>query len=250
MQSRRCLLVLDESDSLFETTNLEQHLDYKLFFRRLIEEMDQSCLLLTNRVFPDDFEDLIIAGRSIQYLKLKGLDAEAAMQLLFDQGLNDEEKCNELIKIYYGNPLELKTVITRIHHFFGGSTQKFFENRTTLFSSQFQAMLDKAFGHLLSEIQQQIMIYIAEELALNSQPIKFTSLLKGLNQKAKMSLSISDLIGALEGLEKQFLIETIKDCASEESSFTLQPIVKKYIRKNSLGLMDRPNASSKLAIAS
>ncbi len=152
MQSRRCLLVLDESDSLFETTNLEQHLEYKLFFRRLIEEMDQSCLLLTNRVFPDEFEDLIIAGRPIQYLKIKGLETDPAMQLLFDQGLDDEEKCNELIKIYYGNPLELKTVVTRIHHFFGGSIQKFFENRTTLFSSQFKAMLDKAFGYLLSKI--------------------------------------------------------------------------------------------------
>ena len=250
MQSRRCLLVLDESDSLFETTNLEQHLDYKLFFRRLIEEMDESCLLLTNRVFPDEFEDLLIAGRSIQYLKVKGLDTEAAMQLLFDQGLNDEEKCNELIKIYYGNPLELKTVITRIHHFFGGSIHKFFENRTTLFSSQFQAMLDKAFGHLLSEIQQQIMIYIAEELALNSKPVRFTNLLNGLNQQKKISLSKSDLITALEGLEKQFLIETIKDSASEENLFTLQPIVKKYIRKNALELVHTPNAAPELAIAS
>lgn len=248
MQSRRCLLVLDESDSLFETTNLEQHLEYKLFFRRLIEEMDQSCLLLTNRVFPDEFEDLIIAGRPIQYLKIKGLETDPAMQLLFDQGLDDEEKCNELIKIYYGNPLELKTVVTRIHHFFGGSIQKFFENRTTLFSSQFQAMLDKAFGYLLSKIQQQIMIYLAEELTLNSKPVKFTSLLNGLNQKESISLSISDLITALEGLEKQFLIETIKDSASEESSFTLQPIVKKYIRKNIPGLVHTSNASPELAL--
>lgn len=83
-------------------------------------------------------------------------------------------------------------------------------------------MLDKAFGHLLSEIQQQIMIYIAEELALNSKPVRFTNLLNGLNQQKKISLSKSDLITALEGLEKQFLIETIKDSASEENLFTLQ----------------------------
>ncbi|MBD6620961.1 ATP-binding protein [Komarekiella sp. 'clone 1'] len=250
MQLRRCLLVLDESDSLFETNNLEQQLEYKLFFRRLIEEMDQTCLLLTNRVFPDDFEDLIIAGRPIQDLKIKGLDTDAAMQLLFDQGLNDPEKCNELIKTYYGNPLELKTVVTRIHHFFGGSTKKFFENKTTLFSSQFQAMLDKAFSYLLSENQRQIMIYVAQELALNSKPILFTSLLNGLNQKEEISLSTSDLITALEGLEKQSLIETIKDPASEEISFTLQPIVKKYIRKNTPGLVHTSNAAEALAIAS
>lgn len=250
MQQRRCLLVLDESDSLFETRNLDQHLEYKLFFRRLIEEMDQSCLLLTNRVFPDEFEDLIIAGRPIEYLKLKGLDTDAAMQLLLDQGLNDQEKCNELIKTYYGNPLELKTVVTRIHHFFGGSAQKFFENRTTLFSSQFQAMLDKAFGHLLSEIQRQIMIYIAEELALNSKPVNFTSLLNGLNQKEKISLSTSDLITALEGLDKQSLIETIKEPASGEISFTLQPIVKKYVEKKTHDLVHTSDNSVDLAIAS
>lgn len=249
MQQRRCLLVLDESDSLFETSNLEQHLEYKLFFRRLIEEMDQSCLLLTNRVFPDEFEDLIIAGRPIQYLKVKGLDTNAAMQLLLDEGLNDQEKCNELIKTYYGNPLELKTVVTRIHHFFGGSAQKFFENRTTLFSSQFQAMLDKAFANFLSEMQRQIMIYIAEELGLNSKPVIFTSLLNGLNQNKKISLSTSDLITALEGLEKQSLIETIKDPASEEISFTLQPIVKKYIEKKTQGLVYTSDVSPTLAMS-
>ncbi|WGV29095.1 NACHT domain-containing protein [Halotia branconii] len=250
MQLSRCLLVLDESDCLFQISDLEQRLEYKLFFRRLIEEIDQSCLFLTNRGFPDDLEDLIVAGRPIEYLKIKGLDTDAAMQLLYDQGLNDQEKCSDLIKTYYGNPLELKTVVSRINHFFAGSAEKFFENRTTLFSSQFQAMLDKTFGYLLSENQRQIMIYIAEEIALNSKSVSFISLLNGLNKKQKRSLSTSDLITALEGLEKQSLIETIEDQVSKEISFTLQPIVKKYIIKDPRGLVHTSDNSPNLMFAS
>ena len=51
-----------------------------------------------------------------------------------------------------------------------------------------------------------------------------------LNHKRKVSLSISELITALEVLEKHSLIETIKDTIHEEISFTLQPVVKKYIK--------------------
>ncbi|NDJ26094.1 NACHT domain-containing protein [Nostoc sp. B(2019)] len=250
LQSRRCLLVFDEFDALFQKNNFERRLEYKTFFRRLVEEQHQSCLLLTGRVFPNEFDSLIRAKRPIQYLKIKGLDTDAAMQLLAAQGLTNPQKCHELIKTYNGNPLELETVGERINYFFAGSTEIFFENQTTFVSSELEAMLDKMFSQVLSEIQRQIMIYLADEIASNSQAISFVKLLTNINQKQKASLSTSELVKALEKLERLSLLESIKHPITKEISFTLQPVIKKYILTDPQGLVHTLDALPILANAS
>lgn len=250
LQSRRCLLVLDEFDALFQKNNFEQRLEYETFFRRLLEDQHQSCLLLTGRVFPNEFDSLIRAKRSIQYLKIKGLDADAAMQLLAAQGLTNPQKCHELIKTYSGNPLELETVGERINYFFGGSTEIFFENQTTFVSSELEAMLDKMFSQVLNKIQKQIMIYLANEIASNSQSISFVKLLTNVNQRYKASLSTSELVKTLEKLERLSLLESIKHPITKEITFTLQPVIKKYILTDPQGLVHSSDTLSTLAIAS
>jgi DNA-binding MarR family transcriptional regulator len=254
LQSRRCLLVLDEFDALFQSSDLEQRLEYKILFRRLVEEQHQSCLLLTSRFLPDEFHSLITPKRTIQCIKLEGLDVEAAMRLLSDQGLADKEKCTEIIKNYRGNPSELKTIGERINHFFAGSTKVFFENQTTFISVEFQEMLDNLFGQVLNEVQRQIMLYLAERIASNSQPVNFVKLLTDINQQQRATASISEVVNALEKLERQSLIESSKDPVTKEINFTLQPVINKYIKKYITGerqkFISTSDPSSNLAIAS
>jgi NB-ARC domain len=251
LQSQRYFIVLDECEALFQTNNLEERLEYKLFFRRLVEEQHKSCLLLTSRVWPNEFDVLIEADRPIQYVRVEGLDPDASMQFLSALGLcNKEKRCSQLIQTYRGNPLELKAVSNRIHHFFASSTERFFQDPTTLVSSRFQDMLNKIFGEVLSKIQRQIMIYLAERIGLNFQYISFSQLLIELKQKHKISISTSELITALEELEKNSLIENIKDPITKEISFTLQPVIKKYIMTDPLGLVHKSETSSTLPFAS
>lgn len=250
LQSHRCLLVLDAADALFQKNNGEQRLEYGIFFRRLAEEKHQSCLLLTSQVLPEEFDNLRRTKRPVQYLRLEGLDIDAAMQLLTTKGLNNQEKCKDLIKIYCGNPLDLETVVERINHFFAGSTEKFFEYSTTFITSEFQEMLDQMFGHVLSQLQRQIMIYLAEEIASNRDSISFVKLLSDLNQKYGVSGSTSELVKALEKLEMHSLIETRKDNLTKEVKFTLQPVINKYIKTDPLGLVYTSDTLSKLAVAS
>jgi NB-ARC domain len=251
LQSRRCLLVLDGIEALFQKNNFEMRLEYSMFFRRLVEEQHESCLLLTSRVLPNEFDSLIRAKRPIQFLKVEGLDVNAAMQLLVNQGLTDQEKCSQLIETYRGNPLELQTVAERIHHFFGGSTEIFFENKTTFFSSEVEAMLNEMFGQTLSEFQRQIMIYLAREVDLNpSKYVSFTKLLSDISNQHNILMSRSELIRVLEVLERRLLIENIKDPITKEISFTLQPVIKKYIMTDPLGLVHKSETSSTLPFAS
>jgi hypothetical protein len=249
LRLRRCLLVLDGFDSLFKEGSFQQKLEYGVFFNRLIEEDHESCLLLTGRTWPDELDNLIAEKRPLHFFKIEGLDVDAAMQFLSGKGLTDKEKCNQLIKTYRGNPSELEAVVNRIDYFFGGSTKIFFENPTTLVSSKFEAMLNQMFGNLLTSAQRQILIYIAGEIVLNHQFTSFTKLLTDIKQGQVEPISTLELIKALEKLERLSLVESIKDTATKEISFTLQPVIKKYITTDPLGLVHTSDASQKLAIA-
>lgn len=248
LQSRRCLLVLDGAEVLLQENSLEEYAEYKLFFRRLVEEKHQSCLLLTSRV-PFDELDSLVATRPVQSLKIKGLDSNAALQLLHARDLTDQEMCNELTQTYRGNPSELEAAANRINHFFTGSKEKFFEHKTTFVSNYCQAALNQYFGRsgLLSELQRQFLIYLAEELSKTRNPISFTKILRDLSLRQEVLVSGSQLMQALEGLEKLSLVESSKDLIAKEVSYALEPTIKKYILTDPLGLVRKSGAIAKSA---
>ncbi|MBW4557157.1 MAG: NACHT domain-containing protein [Trichormus sp. ATA11-4-KO1] len=237
LRSHRCLLVLDSFETLFKTLNLEQRLEYRILVRRLLEEEHQSSLLLTCRTLPNELTALFKNKRSFQCFKIEGLDTNSAMQFLTDQGLTDQEKCLDIINTYRGNPSELNTIMQRIQHFFAGSTEKFFQHKTTFISDEFKSMLDEMFGEVLDEVERYIMIYLAEKTASNIQSTSFDYLLNEINNNRSISTSV--IIKALEKLERLLLIESIKDENTKEISFTLQPIIRKYVAKDLLGLVHK-----------
>jgi hypothetical protein len=63
-------------------------------------------------------------------------------------------------------------------------------------------------------------------------------------------VSTLELIKALENLEKQSLIESNKNPVTKEISFTLQPVIKKYILTDPQGLVRVSDALPNLAVAS
>jgi len=256
LQSWRCLVVLDAAEAVLKgdrNNNFnpygDQYAEYGLFFRRLVEEQHQSCLLLTSREPFSDLNLLQSTRRPVWTLKIEGLDPQAALQFLHFQGLTDRDDCNELIETYRGNPLELQAVANRINRFFGGNTKLFFEYKTILVSAHSQAMLNQLFGQrgLLSELQRQILINLAEELSKHPDPISFSKLLSNLSQNQKVVVSTSELIVALEALEERFLIERSEDSVTKQANFTLQPVVKKYILTDPLGLVRNSDSTTKSA---
>ncbi len=248
MQSRRCLVVLDAAEVLLEGSSFEQRMEYRTFFLRLVEEQHQSCLLLTSRV-PFEELDVLVDTRPVQALKVAGLEQSAALQLLIEKGLSDSEQCFELIQTYRGNPAELEAVANRINHFFAGNADKFIEYRTTCISPRVQAMLNQLFSQtgLLSQLQRQILIYLAQELTKNPAPINLAQLLNSLSQRCEEKVSTSELMVALEGLESRSLIESIKNLEVKEIAFILPPVVSKYILTDPLGLVQKASMTVKSA---
>ncbi|MBE9054041.1 ATP-binding protein [Nostocales cyanobacterium LEGE 11386] len=246
LQQKRCLIVLDEFEILRQ--NPQQKIDYLIFIRRLVEENHQSCIILTNRFLFDEFDDLLNAKRPFEFIRLEGLDRDAAIKFLFEKGITDPKKCYQLIQTYRGNPSELAAVINRIHNMFG-STEIFFENPTTLVSKKLENILNDIVGYMLEDIHKQMMLYLAEKIVEGSESITITTILNNFKLKQKISISTLDIVKALENLERMSLIDSIKNPITKEISFTLQPVIKKYVLTDTLGLVHN-SSSSNFKIAS
>lgn len=244
LQSQRCLVVLDGVEAVLKGDRNnsfnpygEHYAEYGIFFRRIVEELQQSCLVLTSREPFNDLNRIQLAGRPCYSLKLEGLDLENAMQLLHSKGLTGEGSWEKLIQTYLGNPLALELIANRIQDFFGGNVETFFECQTSLMSDFFQESLHELFGAKgrLTNLEKRVALYLASELEKeNADSIEFTKLLSGL--KAGLEpIPTSEIIRALEALGERALLEKRKS-NSEKVFFALQPVVKKYVLRNLLQL--------------
>ncbi|MFN6502378.1 MAG: NB-ARC domain-containing protein [Nostoc sp. DedQUE01] len=246
LKQKHCLIVLDELEILYQNPKL--NLDYLIFIRRLVEENHQSCIIVTNRVLFDDFVEFINTKRPFQFIRVEGLDTDSAIKFLGERGITDLKRCHQLIQTYRGNPSELADVVNRIHNMFG-NTEIFFENPTTLVSKKLENILNKMVGNILDSIHKQIMIYLAEKTVEGSESITITTILNNFKLTHKVSISTLDLVKALENLERMSLIESVKNPITKEICFILQPVIKKYVLTDTLGIVHNFD-SSNLKIAS
>jgi DNA-binding CsgD family transcriptional regulator len=229
LNQHRCLLILDDVETILRSGSRvgrygEGHESYGVLLKRVGEEQHQSCLLLSSQ---EKLREIVLLENptgTVRSLQLEGLKSEDARLLLKEKGLTGEQKWNELIQDYKGNPLALKVVTTTIQDLFSGNVTEFVKHKTLVISDIFREVLDQQFNRL-SELEKKIMQVLARE----AKPI---SILK-LREEMPTPLATSELIETLESLKWRSLIETAKskDMDTSESLFELQPVIKKYIIK-------------------
>ena len=93
LQARRCLLVLDNLETLLESGDREGgylpgYEGYGRLIGRLAESAHQSCVLLTSREKPKEIEPLEGTRSPVRTLRLGGVDEQAARELLSDKVLS------------------------------------------------------------------------------------------------------------------------------------------------------------------
>lgn len=238
LRLRRHLLVLDGLESLAQVENFEKKIEYGKFLLQLVDvnEQQRNFIIVTSQL---PLEEIIEVDTTllISSIKIQGLDQNAGIAMLREKGLYGES-CKELIKAYRGNPSELKAVAERIYRFWEGDVEKFFEYKTTLMGQQLQSMLNHQFRQpgLLNDLQKNIMIYLAERVSEELASIPFHKIVEGM-KKENASVSTSEVIMALEVLEQRSLIEVTKQSKKQEITYNLQPVVRKYILVDPLGLV-------------
>jgi WD40 repeat protein/transcriptional regulator with XRE-family HTH domain len=223
LRERRCLLVLDNLETVLEEGKLEGNFRpgfeaYNLFLKRVAQSIHQSSLLLTCRETLSELEPLEGSSSPVRTLKLGGIEAAASQELLKDKALSgDTETWAELNRTYASNPLVLKIVGEAIRELFNGDIASFLQEGQFTFKGV-RSLLKEQFERL-SLLEQTLLFY----LAIEREPVSFEEL--GSTFALTASVSRAELLESLSSLRQRCLVERSEQAAL----FTLQPVVLEYV---------------------
>jgi len=219
LREHRCLLVLDNLESILQPESTGQfrdgYEDYGELIRRIGEAEHQSCLLLTSRECPRELAPMAGDRLPVRLCSISGIDAEAGREILKAKGLEVDEadtQGQELIRRYSGNPQALHLVATAIQREFLGDVDDFLEEEGAVVEDVW-SLLDQ---HLtrLAALERSIFFW----LAINREPVGLDELMEDLLPP----VTKREVRGALRGLSDRYLIETVG------KQFTLQNVIMEF----------------------
>lgn len=205
LQQKRCLLILDNVESVFEVGHDRQgyrngYSDYGGLFQRLGESTHHSQLLLTSREVPYEIVRVAAAGSQVRTLPLKGLDTGAVQQLLTAQHLTaTPTACQSMAETYSGNPLAIKLVSHVIQMLYSGDAEAFLheEHRPGVIDDV-RRLIDSQFERL-APLERQVFFWLTSARA----PVPLDGLWADLWPPVPKRV----LVDALLSLERRSLLE-------------------------------------------
>ncbi|MFE4105974.1 WD40 domain-containing protein [Almyronema epifaneia] len=226
LRSHRCLLVLDNLESILQAESTGQFRDgyegYGELIRRIGEAEHQSCLLLTSRECPRELAPMAGDRLSVRLWSVTGIDTDAGREILKAKGLDLEDtdtQGQELIRRYSGNPQALHLVATAIQREFLGDVDDFLEEEGAAVEDV-RSLLDQ---HLtrLAPLERSILFW----LAINREPVGLDELMEDLLPP----VTKREVRSALRGLSDRYLIETV------DKQFTLQNVIMEFATDRFVG---------------
>src|SRR6266545_1119405 len=222
LRARRCLLVLDNVETLFELGQQEgryraELAGYGRLLQTLGEASHQSCLLLTSREAPPE---LAVLGGAVRSLQLAGLGVDEAQALLAAKQLSGTSaQWAELIARFGGNGLALTLVGESIRELFGGDLGSFLEEAggSSVFGGM-RRLLDEQVARSAAAEQQVLRL-----LAVEREGVRLAEMLAALSPR----VSRGAVLEAVEELRRRSLIERAE--TSGAVAFTLQSVVLEYV---------------------
>lgn len=222
-QKHRCLLILDNIESIFQTGELvgKYRQDYEAYgelFKRLGESLSKSCVVLTSREKPREIAVLEGENLPVRCFQLSGLQLTELPHLFKFKGAFSAVTSDwELIKNYYaGNPLLLKILATQIQELFDGNISDFiylWQQEQISFDNIYELLEEQV--DRCSDLEKEVLYW----LAVNRRSVTLLQLQKDiLNWETQQKLPT-----ILMSLERRSLIQ------KNSSGFTLIPILMDYI---------------------
>jgi WD40 repeat protein/transcriptional regulator with XRE-family HTH domain len=221
LRQRRCLLVLDNFEALFEPGQEQGHYrdglaGYARLLRAVGEAAHQSCLLLTSREAPPD----LVPGGAIRTYRLGGLGVDEAQVLLAPKHLSGtSEQWAELTARLGGNGLALKVAGESIRELFGHDLGSFLDGggASPIFGGVRRLLAEQV--ERGSAPEQQVL----RVLAVEREPVSLGALLARLEPRVDRG----SVLEALEALRRRSLVERAETAGA--TAFTLQSVVLEYV---------------------
>jgi WD40 repeat protein/transcriptional regulator with XRE-family HTH domain len=223
LRRQRCLLVLDNLETLFEPGQPEGRYreglaGYGRLLQAVGEASHQSCLVLTSREAPPELT--VLGGDAVRTFSLGGLGVEDAEVLLAPKQLaGTNRQWAELTARFGGNGLALKLIGERIRELYGGDLGGFLE----------EAGAGTVFGGIRRLLAEQVERSSALEhqvlraLAVAREPVPLATLMGELGPSSGRGA----VLEAVEALRRRSLVERAE--TSGAAAFTLQSVVLEYV---------------------
>lgn len=222
LRFHRCLIILDDFQETLTTgefvgTYIPEYKNYGKLIKEIGRSPHNSCLLLLSWEKPTEIANLETENRYCKTLQIQGL-GESATELLKVKKLTDEDRWLELINLYSDNPLWLNIIASTIQDLFNGSVSQFL-SYSHLFLGDLEPILQEHYRRL-SESEKLVMQWLANQDIggdISSKPPDFSA--------------TNDFLAAIQSLRKRGLIK--KSLSKEGSVFTLEPVLKQYVKNQS-----------------
>lgn len=217
MKSHRCLIILDDLQSLFDSKKLagnyqKEYQNYQLLFKSIAEVNHQSCLLLLSQEKPIDTTFYGQKNKFIKTLIIEGL-GEDAIEILRHHNLLNEDSWEALIKCYQGHPLWLELVASFIQETFLGKVADFLEIKYPIA----EETLEQTLLSILQNLTESEKLMLTE-LANFNQPISIKEMID------QTSLAYTDSLKVIQSLIRRIIVA--KD---ENALLCLNPVFKAYV---------------------
>lgn len=214
LKERRCLIILDDLESIFDPNNvagryLPEYEQYAELIQRIASENHESCVLIVSREKVANIAEL--EGNKAHTLQISG-SGEIAQQILENQGLEYNEAWQAINENYGSNPLALKIMITMIQDLYGGQAEDFLVGSRATSYFNFHTLLDEQFNRLSPKEKGLMFVLTILQQASIAK-------IAGDNW---LDLPQSDLIEYMSSLRRRSLLERTN------SEFSLQPMVWRH----------------------
>ncbi|MDB9519124.1 NB-ARC domain-containing protein [Roseofilum reptotaenium CS-1145] len=218
LRSSRSLIILDDFQELFTPGELSgTYLPGQESYGKLLKEMSRShhrsCFLLLSWEKPTEIATLERENSHCLSLQLGSLGA-AAREILSNHQLRDEERWEELIQRYGGNPSWLNIIASTIQDFFNGSCDRFLSYPNP-FLGDLEPILQDYYQRL-SPSEMTVVQWLASHETLDI-----------FHKPTDLALSDAEFLQAIHSLIKRGIIE--KHTHDKVAQFILQPTIASYV---------------------
>ncbi len=223
-RDKKCLIILDDVHNIFIPGQFagqykSEYQDYQNLFAMIKETEHQSNVILISQEQCAEMECLDEELYPIKCLELSDLDDVA---ILKGTGLKDEDSWLNLINLYEGNPVYLKSIAMAIKKIFDGDVAEFLADKSLIITKDMQYNFHQLFKRI-SPIEQQLVL----ELSKFDMPVSREYL------KQSLDLSSMDLINGLQSLQQRYLVRKIKE---DKILFKLSSVFQEYVKNCCLNL--------------